>query len=617
MSLLFTIQNLSLTFGTKNLFQKTNLSVEEGEKLGLIGLNGHGKSSLFKIICDRLTPDSTVPPFRFDKKKEGLKALLIPQELPEEVLDLTLSDSFFYFYPELKDLHDNHPDIFEQNRGWELLGIFESYLKYFGLTDPYQVIRPLSGGEQKKLLLSLGLSSYKDLILWDEPTNHLDMETIELFEDELKSSDKTIMLISHDRYLLSNVTNKIVHITRGNIEKFNGGYAEYLEHRAQKEVERKKLLNRLRNKHKRELDWMRQGIKARGTRSKKRVEGYHDLASKISDVKGEALKKLQLNIKSSGRKTKQLIEMKDLSIGYNDKPLWTKLNRSVAMGDKIGLIGPNGCGKTTLLNCIRETLAPLSGTLKLAEDMKIQYFSQKREELDLAKTPYEVLGDGNDYVELPGGHKQHVASYFQQFLFTKDQLHRPMKTFSGGEKNRLQLAINLKKDADIWLFDEPTNDLDLETLNILEKTLSDFKGSLILISHDRAFLSGVTNKIWLFKEGEIEFFNAGYEQVEPYLETVRLEAQMKKDHEKKNKKNKKEEVIPEVIETKSTNVNAQKIQSSIDKSESTISKIDELLQQMASNPNPDAATSKSMKDLQSKKDNLEEDLLSLYEELES
>lgn len=534
MSLLCTLKNIHLSFGPKIIFDNAQISISVGDRIGLLGLNGKGKSTLFKILTGDLVPDHSTPAFEFNKTRgntdesKQFSLFYVPQELPLEGLgNITLKDYFFIFYPELKIVFETSLHRFEELHGWEMIQDYESYLKYFGLNDLNISVKNLSGGEQKKILLSLGLSSAANLILWDEPTNHLDIESIKLFEDELNASTKAFMLITHDRFLLSKLTRKIFHIQTGKIESFSGSYTDYLTYLEKSEKSKLRLLDKLKNNLEREQAWMRQGIKARGTRSKKRVESFLGLKERVSVIKNDAKKILDLSLAKSSRQTKVLVTFTNLSFSYPNNPtLFKNISGEIHKNNKIGLLGKNGVGKTTLLKLIRQELLPTEGKIRVAENLQIQYFSQKREEMESEETPYRLLGDGSDFVLLPNGTKKHVSSYFESFLFHRDDIHRPLKTFSGGEKSRLQLALNLTKTGDILIFDEPTNDLDLETIQILEEKLSEFEGAVILISHDRAFLSTVTNKIWLINDKDIQNFEGGYEQVAPYLELIELEQEI-------------------------------------------------------------------------------------------
>jgi ATP-binding cassette subfamily F protein uup len=535
MSILCNLKNISLNFGLKTIFKKAQLTVNVGDRIGLLGLNGKGKSTLFKILNDEVVPDHVTPPFEFHKARgednQRFSLFYVPQELPLEGNEnLSINDYFFVFYPQLKVMFENDLENFEQHHGWELIQSYESFLKYFNLLDLDKIVSELSGGEQKKILLSLGLSSIANLILWDEPTNHLDIETIRLFEDELNSTSKAFMLITHDRYLLSKLTKRILHIQNGVIESFTGSYTDYLQFLEESEHSKMKLLEKLKNNLEREQAWMRQGVKARRTRSKKRVEDFNDLKDKVTTIKSEAKRNLDITLSQSNRQTKVLASFADMSFTYkgSDKSLFDNISGEIQKGNKIGLLGNNGVGKTTLLKLILEELQPTKGKIKTADGLKVQYFSQKRDELEVNSTPFLVLGDGSDFVELPDGSKKHVFSYFESFLFHRDDIHRPLKTFSGGEKSRLQLALNLTRVGDILIFDEPTNDLDLETIQILEEKLGSFPGAVILISHDRTFLSTVTNKVWLLEDGKLQNFEGGYEQVSPYLEALEMERDLKK-----------------------------------------------------------------------------------------
>ncbi len=620
MSILCSLKNINLSFGPKLIFQNAEIAVDSKDRIGLLGLNGKGKSTLFKILSGQVVPDISTPAFEFSKSRgddgKGFSLFYIPQELPiigHE--NKSPKEYFFIFYPELKKKFDKSLDDFDHAGGWSLVSEYESYLKFFGLNDINQPVKNLSGGEQKKILLSLGLSTKASLVLWDEPTNHLDIETIKLFESELSNFDRAFMLISHDRFLLSKLTNKIFHIDRGQIKRFDGSYSDYLIYLEESEHTKLRVLDKLKNSLERETAWMRQGVKARGTRSKKRVENFLDLKSKVTNIKLEAKKTLDLNLTKATRQTKVLVNANNLTFGYaQEKTLFNNISFEIKKGDKIGLLGRNGVGKTTLLKLMIGEIAINEQMLRTADNLQVQYFSQKRDELESDKTPFQVLGDGNDFVTLPDGSKRHVISYFESFLFHRDDVNRPLKTFSGGEKSRLQLALNLTRPGDILIFDEPTNDLDLETIEILENKLSEFQGALIIISHDRAFLSTVTNKVWLIDNANIEKFEGGYDQVEPYLDALALEKELSTENETEEISTEPKAEIKKISNKEKERLNAipSEIESFEQKLKIIESKIAEFDFTKLSDPN-----NGELKILTDAQNFLEEKLMLLYEELEA
>lgn len=550
MSTLLTLQNLSLHYPHKVIFKEVTFTLNQGDKIGVLGLNGHGKSSLFKVIAGLVKPDTTVPPFIYDKSKD-FTFFYVPQELTN-LSDWTVEDYFFEFHPEMGKLKkrlnevneslgsgdgDFDKLILEQSRIYEELtklgedkihAQFVSYLKFFGVQNIHRQMDSLSGGEQRKVALSLGLSAPQELILWDEPTNHLDLETIQDFEDELQSSKKTFMIISHDRSLLNNVVDRIIHIQQGKLRSFSGTYEAYLQFLIEDQKRREKELDKLSNMQRRETAWIRRGVQARRTKSKKRIEDYGTLNKTIQDLKSQAHKSVNLNLQSSGRKTKILLSAEELSLKFGERNLFDNLTFSIAKGDKIALLGRNGVGKSSLLKILLGELEATSGKVGRAHGLDVGYFSQKREALKDDETPWKMIGEGIDYVISNTGEKRHVASYLENFLFSSDEVKRPIHTFSGGEKNRLQLAQFMKHARDIWIFDEPTNDLDLETIGILEEELRNYEGALIIVGHDRSFINNVTDKCWVLHDGKLENFEAGFPQAELFLEAIHLEEELKK-----------------------------------------------------------------------------------------
>lgn len=638
--ILCSLRNLSLSFGQRYIFKDIQFSLTSNDRIGLLGLNGQGKSTLLKILTEEVAPDVTAPPFTFDKS-DGFNVFLVPQDLPGQFsLDKCAKDLFFFYNPdlsstffELESLNleidsGNTADIllkkqkemlekFDHLNGWERIRQFESYLHYFGEISDSEPLKNLSGGQVKKIILSIGFSSQAKVVFWDEPTNHLDIRSIELFEDELRNDNRPFILVTHDRYLLGKVTNKIFQIQNAQITQFNGSYEQFLIHIEETEQTRIKTLDKLKNTLKRETEWMRQGIKARGTRSKKRVEGYENLKDKVQLIKSQARQKLELNISQSSKKSKKLIEVRDLTFSYPNSPnLFEDLTLTLYRGDKIGLVGNNGIGKSTLIKILTGDIPIDEQKYYISEGLSIKYFRQNRDDLDLTQTPFQLLGDGTDYVTNSNGERVHVATYFKSFLFNSEQLHRPIDTFSGGERSRLQLALNLRQSADVLIFDEPTNDLDLETINVLEDTLSKYDGTVILISHDRAFLANVTEKTFLLSNKNIERFEGGYDQAQEYIEALELEKSFYND----------EETIPESKSEDNENSNkltykqkqriAELKEKAIPELEDKIQKLTEIQNKLSTMAISEDNTIKII-EISQKLEELETHLLELYEEQES
>lgn len=634
MSTLLTLQNLSLHYPHKVIFDDVTFTLNQGDKIGVIGLNGHGKSSLFKVIAGLVTPDTTVPPFIYDKSKD-FTFFYVPQELPN-LDEWTVENYFFEFHPEMGRLKkrldaineklgtgegDFDSLINDQTRIFDELAKlgeerihsqYISYLKYFGVENLERKMSSLSGGEQRKVALSLGLSAPQELILWDEPTNHLDLETIQDFEEELQNSKKTFMIISHDRSLLNNVVDRIIHIQKGKLRSFSGTYEAYLQFLEEDQKRREKELDKLTNMQRRETAWIRRGVQARRTKSKKRIEDYSTLNKTIQDLKAQAHKSVSLNLQSSGRKTKVLISALDLTLKFGERTLFENLNFSIAKGDKIALLGRNGVGKSSLLKILLGELEPTSGTVNRAHGLDIGYFSQKRESLNDNETPWSMIGEGIDYVISNTGDKKHVASYLENFLFSSDEIKRPIHTFSGGEKNRLQLAQFMKHARDIWIFDEPTNDLDLETIGILEEEFRNYEGALIVVGHDRSFINNVTDKCWVLHEGNLENFEAGFSQAELFLEAIHLEEELKKKAKEAPKTQKETQPVREKLTNKEKN-RLEQLPKDIEKTEK---KIDELKAELAafdySSMNKEKAA--QMEKLQADLEKHEAKLEELYDE---
>ncbi|MCO4793774.1 MAG: ABC-F family ATP-binding cassette domain-containing protein, partial [Bacteriovoracaceae bacterium] len=398
----------------------------------------------------------------------------------------------------------------------------------------------------------------------------------------------------------------------GDLLSFSGTYNEYLEYLQEEDLRREKEISKLSNMHRRETAWIRRGVSARRTKSKKRIDDYSTLNREIADLKARAHKKVELSMNASGRKTKVLAKGIDLGMSFDDNSLFKGLNFEVHKGDKIALLGRNGVGKSTLLKVLMGEIEQTSGKVERAHQLSVGFFSQKREGLKPELTPWELIGEGTDYVVSNTGMNKHVAGYLESFLFKSEELKRPISTFSGGEKNRLQLAKFMRNSQDIWIFDEPTNDLDLETIGVLEEELKNYKGALIVIGHDRSFIDNVTNKCWLIHDHQLEVFEGGFSQAKMFMDALVLEDKLKEVQGKQSQKETTTESKPEKMSYKEK-IRYKEIGSEIEEKE----KIVESLQQKFDGfdySKMDAQSKEDLVTLQTDLDKEKNSLENLYEE---
>jgi ABC transport system ATP-binding/permease protein len=479
MSLLLNAKNLSKSFVSKVLFRNLSFSVFEQDRIGLIGPNGSGKSTLLKILADLENSDDG----EFTVKR-SLKIAYVPQTIFYEnktVKEILLS----YLKEEKLDEYDKSI-------------IVDKWLNKFGFKDPTIKAPTLSGGWQKKLSIAAAVMLSPDLLLLDEPTNHLDLESLLWLERFLQKKIINFILVSHDRYFLQNVCNKIIEISSvypNNIFESTGSYLDFLKKKddfLKGQITQEKSLN---SKARREREWLKQGVKARTTKSRSRISEAHEIFEELADLrKRNESKKVKIDFVSTERQTKKLITLKSISKSFNEKILFKNLSFTLASKTKIGLIGPNGSGKTTLLKLLTGEIVPDIGTIKIADNLKIVYFDQHRMKLDDNLTLKDALCPNGEYVTFQDK-KIHVNSWAQRFLFSKDNLNLKIKTLSGGERARIAIAHLLLEPADVLLLDEPTNDLDIQTLDVMEESFLEFNGAIVLITHDRFLIDRVCNSI--------------------------------------------------------------------------------------------------------------------------
>lgn len=524
MSHLISLDNISLGFGLEPLLDHIKLQISAGERVCIIGRNGAGKSSLLKIIEGSLLPDNGEI-----WRKPQLRIARLSQELPQQNND-TVYDHVSAGLADIGQLlseyhqqtlileHAHSPQdlarleklqqALDAVNGWQFEQKIKTILNRLALS-PDQKIADLSGGWQRRVALAKALVVDPDLLLLDEPTNHLDIETIQWLEEQLINCNMGILFITHDRALLQRLATRIIELDRGNLTSWPGDYANFLRRKEELLHAEEKQNEDFDKKLAQEERWIRQGIKARRTRNEGRVRALKALRverSKRREVQG-TVEIQQHKIEQSGH---LVIAAEHLFQNYHDKPVIKDFSIRIMRGDRIGLIGPNGVGKSTLLNILLGEIPPQKGTVKLGTQLKIAYFDQLRLALDLEKSVIENVVQGTDTIEI-NGKKRHIISYLSDFLFTPQRSMTPVKALSGGECNRLLLAKLFAQPANLLVLDEPTNDLDIETLELLEEILCDYKGTLLLVSHDRVFLDNIVTSTLVFRgDGIIEESIGGY-----------------------------------------------------------------------------------------------------------
>ena len=516
---LITVQNADYSVGGPLLLENVELAIEPGERIALIGRNGAGKSTLMKLLAGELVPDDGEI-----RREGGVRVARLEQEVPPgaagSVFDVVADGlgELGHWLAEFHHLsHAEHYDAdavakvqtkIEDAQGWGLDQRVEETLTRLGLDGEAQ-FAGLSGGMKRRVLLARALVSAPDLLLLDEPTNHLDIEAIDWLEQFLKSWSGALLFVTHDRRFLRALATRIVEIDRGRVTSWPGDWDNYLRRReerlnaeAQENARFDKLLAQ-------EEVWIRQGIKARRTRDEGRVRRLKAMRNERA-ARRDTVGNVRMEFAQSEQSGRKVIEAKDVAFDYGGRPMLRDFSSTVFRGDRIGLIGPNGSGKTTLLKVLLGELAPKAGEMRLGSNLQIAYFDQYRATLREDWNAIENVAEGREYVEV-GGKSKHIIGYLQDFLFTPERARAPITRLSGGERNRLLLAKLFAQPSNLLVMDEPTNDLDVETLELLEELLGDYPGTLLLVSHDRDFLDNVvTSTLVMEGDGEVGEYVGGY-----------------------------------------------------------------------------------------------------------
>ncbi len=520
---LLTLRGVRLSYSGPALLDGVDLQIEAGERICLVGRNGTGKSTFMKVIAGELGADEGEI-----VRRQGLKLSRLTQEVPRD-LSGTIYEVVASGLPQGKIVSEYHQlsqqladDLslmkqFERVQqeleacgGWELQQQVDTILSRLQL-PPEADFSALSGGMKRRVLLARALANSPDLLLLDEPTNHLDIDAIRWLEEFLLSYSGTLLFITHDRALLEKLATRIIELDRGHLTSWPGNYQTYLE-RKQAALDAEASQNaEFDKKLAQEEAWIRQGIKARRTRNEGRVRALEAMREEHRARRQRSgTAKIQLQ-ESAERSGKLVMEAEDVSYSYGDKPVVAHLSTTILRGDKVGIIGPNGAGKTTLLRLLLGQLQPQQGTIKLGTKLEVAYFDQYRAQLNEEQSVLDNVSQGRSTVTI-NGQSRHIISYLQDFLFSPERARTPVRALSGGERNRLLLARLFTHSANILVMDEPTNDLDMETLELLEELLLDYKGTLLLVSHDRAFLNRVVTSTLVFEgDGRINDYVGGYD----------------------------------------------------------------------------------------------------------
>ncbi|STZ56207.1 Uncharacterized ABC transporter ATP-binding protein Rv2477c/MT2552 [Moraxella lacunata] len=528
------LKNISLAFGVAPILDHVNFSLDAGERVCLIGRNGEGKSTLFKLIDGTQSPDDGEIIIA-----DGIKIAMLAQDVPSDdgtLLDIVMNGdekvaTLLRQYHDLSDkcgmgdmtacerMTDVQHEI-DALHGWELERNARTLLDNMGL-NPTDRLADLSGGRKRRVLLARALVVKPDVLLLDEPTNHLDVESIDWLENYLLGQNLTVLFITHDRKFVDNLATRIVELDRGKLSTYDvtqgvKGYARYQELKELELASEQKSFEEFDKKLAQEEIWIRQGIKARRTRNEGRVRALKALREERKQRR-DVVGNVSLTQNVSEKSGKIVCEVKDLTLQYDGKILVKNFSTLLMRGDKVGIIGNNGVGKTTLIRTVLglDDSAKVGGTVKLGTNLNIAFFDQLKDQLDFDKSVAENVSEGSDYVDV-GGRRTHILGYLQDFLFTPNRARTPVKALSGGEKARVLLAKNLLKPANVLVLDEPTNDLDMATLELLEEYVAGFDGTILLISHDRAFMDNVVTQTWVFGtdkdgNGTITEYVGGYQ----------------------------------------------------------------------------------------------------------
>lgn len=525
----YKIEHLNKSYADKIIFDDLNLSISEHERIGLVGINGTGKSTLLKVIGnidDDYTADITHPNqyrIRYSSQKQDLdgdmtvfQAVLSSDTTTLQIIK-AYEEAVNAYTQQQDDAHFQKmmeaQEAMDQNSAWDYNAEIKTILSKLGINDTTKKVNELSGGQQKRVVLAKTLIEQPDLLLLDEPTNHLDFESITWLINYVKQYPHTVLFVTHDRYFLNEIASRIIELDRGKLKSYPGNYEDYIAMRAENEIIEQKQQEKQKALYKQELAWMRAGAKARTTKQQARINRFNDLESEVQAQ--HVQDKGQLNLAYS-RLGKQVYELEQLSKQINGRTLFEDITEIIQSGQRIGIVGPNGAGKTTLLNILSGEDNNYTGTLKIGQTVKVAYFKQTEETLDRDIRMIDYLREESEVAKEKDGTSISVTQLLERFLFPSSTHGKKIYKLSGGEQKRLYLLRLLVHQPNVLLLDEPTNDLDTETLTILEDYISSFGGSVITVSHDHYFLNKVAQEYWYIHDGKMERIVGSFEDYESY-----------------------------------------------------------------------------------------------------
>ncbi|MDX1759925.1 MAG: ABC-F family ATP-binding cassette domain-containing protein [Arenibacter algicola] len=544
---LLTVENISKSFGELSLFSNISFGINKDQKIALIAKNGSGKTSILNILSGKDASDSG----QINSRK-GIRISFLEQE-PELDPKLTVEETIFasdnevlkviqnyehaLLDPEDADAYQKAFEAMERYDAWDFETQYKQILFKLKLEDLDVKVGLLSGGQKKRLALANALINRPDLLILDEPTNHLDLEMIEWLEQYFAKENMTLFMVTHDRYFLERVCNEIIELDNGQLYSYKGNYSYYLEKKEARIEQEAVEQHKSKILFKKELDWMRRQPKARTTKSKSRIDDFHTIKEKASQRRKEHEVQLEINMERMGSK---IVELHKISKSFPNKPILDKFEYNFLKGERIGIIGKNGTGKSTFLNILSGTVQPDSGKVIIGETIKFGYYTQKGITIKEGQKVIDVIREFGDYIPLMKGKQISAQQLLERFLFDRKKQYDFVEKLSGGERKRLYLCTVLIQNPNFLILDEPTNDLDIVTLNVLESFLLDFPGCLLVVSHDRYFMDKIVDHLFVFRgNAEIEDFPGNYSDFRTYEDSniQEIKASKEKANEVKNTKN--------------------------------------------------------------------------------